>query len=102
MLLAESDSFDRLITLVQLLFVSTALPGVIGVFLPRAGGVTFFLGLLSALSGIGLLSWMIWERSTVPTFYLAAGTPLLVGTAACLRGGRVWKKPGPLPSTDRH
>ena len=102
MFLAEGSSLDGLITFVQLLFVSTSLPGVIGLFLPRLGAGAIFLGLLSVLAGVGLLVWMFSEHSTAPSFYVAAGTPLLVGVAACLRAGLTRKKPGPPPSAEGH
>ena len=98
MLLAEGRSLDGLVTAVQLFFVSTALPSVLGLFICRLGGgasvAAFCLGLLSALPGAWLLGWMVWERSTVPGFYLAAGTPLLVGVGTCLLARRACKNPG--------
>ena len=96
--LAEGQSFDGLITMVQALMVSTALPGLCGLFLYRFGrgaaGAAAWLGLLSVLAGIGWLGWVGWERSALPSFYLAAGTPLLVGISACVLAARAFKKPG--------
>ena len=99
MLLAEGRSLDGLVTAVQLFFVGTALPGVLGLSLCRLGSggsvAAFCLGLLSALAGACWLGWMVWERSTVAGFYLAAGTPLLVGVGTCLLAWRSRKKSGP-------
>lgn len=101
MFLAESSSLDGLITMAQLMFASTALPRVCGFFLPRFKGVAIFLGAISILAGLGLLGWMISERASVLGFYLAAGTPLVVGAAACLRASLFRGKPE-VPSGDSH
>lgn len=102
MILAEGQSLDRLVTVVQLCFVGTALPGALGLLLCRPGSTVaaFCLGLLSALAGACLLGWVTWEHSTVPSFYLAAGTPLLVGAGTCLRAWRSRKQPGRLFDRD--
>ena len=100
MFFAESSSLDGLITMVQLMFVSMALPGVCGFFLPHLKGIAIFLGAVSVLAGIGLLGWMLSEHSTAPSFYLAAGTPLLVGVAACLRASLFREKSAQPPSAD--
>ena len=99
MLIAEGASLDRLIAVVQLFFLSTALPGLIGLLLCRrskeARAVAFLLGTVSILAGVCLLGWVVSERSSLPSFYFAAGTPLLVGTLACLFTWRALKPPGP-------
>ena len=99
MLIAEGASLDRLVEAVQLFFLSTALPGVVGLLLCRrskdARTVGFLLGTTSILAGVCLLSWMISEHSSLPSFYIAAGTPLFVGTLACLFTWRALKPSGP-------
>ena len=97
MFLAEGSSLDGLVMAVQLIFVSTALPGLCGFFLLRLRGVAIFLGAMSMLAGIGLLSWMFREHSTQPSFYVAAATPLLMGVATCLRACFPRRKTAPLP-----
>ena len=99
MLLAEGQSLDGLILVVQLFFAGTALPGALGWLFYRLerGGriVAFCLGLLSVLAGACCLGWVVWERSTLPSFYLAASTPLLVGMETCLLAWRARKKVAP-------
>ena len=94
MILAESSSLDGLIILAHLAFISAALPGACGLFLPRFRAAAIFLGTVSVLAGIALLSWMFSEHAVL-SFYLAAGTPLLVGAAACLRASLYHAKPPP-------
>ncbi len=99
MLIAESATLDRLVISMHWFFLSTALPGVIGLFLCRGGrqarGVAFVLGMLSAIAGACLLGWIIEGRSTAPTFYLTSGAPLLFGVAACVLSWPWRQPPGP-------
>ena len=102
MLIAESSSLDGLIMMAHLLFVSMALPGVCGFFLARFKGFAICLGAISVLAGIGSLGWMISERATAASFYLAASTPLVVGAATCLRASLTRKATNsPLAANDR-
>lgn len=99
MLIAEGASLDGLVLAVQLFFLSTALPGLIGLLLCRrskeARMVAFLLGTISILAGVCLLGWIISEHSSLPSFYFAAGTPLVIGTLACLFTCSALKSPGP-------
>ena len=99
MLLAEGKSLDVLITFVALFFLSWTLPGLVGLYLCRLGQsawqAAFGLGLISVLGGAAFLGFLVSERGTALGFYLAAGTPLLVGIGVCLLAWRASRQPSP-------
>ena len=98
-LIAESATLDRPVTSIYWFFLSIALPGLVGLMICRRGkgarAMAFVLGIFSPLTGVCQLGWIIQGRSTVPTFYLTTGAPLLVGVAACVSAGTNRRPPGP-------
>ncbi len=97
--LAEGKSLDNLIRLVQVFFLGWSLPGLIGLWVCRLGRdvwiVAFSLGLTSFLGGACCMGWVASERGTALSFYLAAGTPMLLGIGTCWWAWRASKRPGP-------